>query len=205
MCERSSFGVAPPPVQLHLASQSPRRAELLRQIGLRFDVCAVEIEETMSLGQSAADYTRSVALAKARAFRCLDRKPVLGGDTVVEVDGDILGKPRDRGDALEMLARLSNRCHRVFSAVAVVCNTDTEQVFDVSVSMTRVSFGQITSADAKAYWRTGEPADKAGAYAIQGRAARWVREIHGSFSGVVGLPLYESSQLLMRFGVHAPG
>lgn len=188
-------------VQVHLASRSPRRAELLRQIGLQFDVCAVDVDEDASFGQSVEDYTRSVALAKARALRCSDRIPVLGGDTAIAVDDDILGKPKNREDALEMLARLSNRWHRVFSAVAVVHNTDSGLDYDVLVSMTQVCFGCITSADAKAYWDTGEPVDKAGAYAIQGRAARWIREIRGSFSGVVGLPLFETSRLLTQFGV----
>lgn len=192
-------------VQLHLASRSPRRAELLRQIGVHFDVCAVEVEEAALSGQSVEDYTRSVALAKAQAPKCSDRIPVLGGDTAVTIDNDILGKPKDRENALEMLARLSNRWHRVFSAVAVVCHTDSGPIFDVLVSITRVRFGRIALADAEAYWNTGEPSDKAGAYAIQGRAARWIREIHGSFSGVVGLPLYETGQLLRRFGVQVSG
>ena len=183
--------------QIYLASRSPRRQELLRQVGVRFEVVAADVDEAPRPGQDPAEYAGAMALAKARAARPPQPLPVLGADTDVVVDGAILGKPRDRADALAMLARLANRTHEVYSAVAVVRGARVE----AALSVTRVSFGAIAPEEAGAYWDSGEPADKAGAYAIQGRGARFVREIHGSYSGVVGLPLHETLELLARFGV----
>lgn len=187
--------------QLYLASRSPRRQELLRQVGVRFEVVEADIDERRQPGQSPADYAVAMALAKARAGRDAARTagslPVLGADTDVVVDDEILGKPRGRDEALGMLARLAQRTHQVYSGVAVVAGDRAE----TALSVTRVTFGAITPAQAAAYWDSGEPADKAGAYGIQGRGARFVREIHGSYSGVVGLPLYETLELLRRFGV----
>jgi septum formation protein len=185
--------------QIYLASRSPRRQELLRQVGVRFEVVDAGVAEQPQPGQSPADYAGAMALAKARAARPPRPLPVLGADTDVVVDGEILGKPAGRDEALAMLARLSNRTHEVYSGVAVVHGARAE----TALSVTRVSFGAITPAQAAAYWDSGEPADKAGAYAIQGLGARFVREIHGSYSGVVGLPLYETLELLGRFGVRA--
>ena len=201
-CERSQETLLA--IQLHLASRSPRRAELLRQLGVRFDVLVANVDETPLADQSPDEYALAVALAKAQAPLCPDRLPVVGGDTVVAIDGQILGKPRDRAHALEMLARLSGRTHKVYSAVAVAAQSGSVIVSDAMLSVTRVRFGRIRRAEALAYWETGEPTDKAGAYAIQGRAGRWVREIRGSYSGVVGLPLYETGQLLTRFCVELP-
>lgn len=188
--------------QLYLASRSPRRAQLLEQLGLRFEALPADVPEQPAPGQSPADYALSIALAKARAAarHAPLPLPVLGADTDVAVDGAILGKPRDRADALAMLARLSGRSHEVCSAVAVVAGGREE----TALSVTRVHFGAISPEAAAAYWESGEPADKAGAYAIQGGAARWVRRIEGSYSGVVGLPLYETCELLQRFGVAVP-
>lgn len=198
----------PSSVQLLLASRSPRRAELLRQLGLRFEVLPADIEEIPDAGQAPGEYALATALAKARAVAAVARRPlpVLGADTDVALDQDILGKPADRAAALDMLARLSGRSHQVYSAVAVIhdCGTDGGARFDTALSVTEVSFGTITPDEARAYWDSGEPADKAGAYAIQGLAARWVREIRGSYTGVVGLPLYETVQLLSRFDVSLP-
>jgi septum formation protein len=185
--------------QIYLASRSPRRQELLRQVGVRFEVVDAAVAEQPRPGQDPADYAGAMALAKARAARPPRPLPVLGADTDVVVDGEILGKPRGRDEALAMLARLSNRTHEVYSGVAVVQGARAE----TALSVTRVSFGAITPAQAAAYWDSGEPADKAGAYAIQGLGARFVREIHGSYSGVVGLPLHETLDLLGRFGVGA--
>jgi septum formation protein len=182
---------------IYLASRSPRRQELLRQVGVRFEVVEVDVDEAPRLGQDPADYAGAMALAKARAARAPQVLPVLGADTDVVVDGEILGKPRDRDDALAMLARLAGRTHEVYSAVAVVLGARVE----TALSVTRVSFGAIAPEEAGAYWDSGEPAGKAGAYAIQGGGARFVREIQGSYSGVVGLPLYETLELLVRFGV----
>jgi septum formation protein len=183
--------------QLYLASRSPRRQELLRQLRLRFEVVAGEVPEAPQPGRSAADHAVALALAKARAAAVGDKLPVLGADTDVVVDGEILGKPADRAHAVAMLARLANRTHEVYSAVAVVQGARAQSALSVS----RVTFGPITPRDASAYWDTGEPADKAGAYAIQGLGARFVKNLEGSYSGVMGLPLYETCDLLGRFGI----
>jgi len=187
--------------QLILASNSPRRAELLQQLGLRFEVLRVDVDEVPAPGQSPADYARAIALAKAQAgaaqIGTTPSLPVLGADTDVAIDGEILGKPRDAEDAVRMLLRLAARSHQVFSAVAVTSAAS----IDVELSVTQVQFGPITRAQAVDYWNSGEPAGKAGGYAIQGYAARWVRAIEGSYSGVVGLPLFETAQLLERHGV----
>ncbi|NGY05967.1 Maf family protein [Solimonas terrae] len=185
--------------QLLLASQSPRRAELLQQFGLRFVVAPADIVEQVEAGETAADYARRIALAKARAGwqRSTLGLPVLGADTDVVLDGRILGKPRDRDDALAMLAALSDREHEVYSAAAVVHDACEA----VALSVTRVRFAAIAPAQAAAYWASGEPADKAGSYGIQGLGALFVTEISGSYSGVVGLPLFETAALLKQFGI----
>lgn len=183
--------------QVYLASRSPRRQELLRQAGVRFELAEAGVDEQRRPGQAPVEYAVEMALAKARAARVTQALPVLGADTDVVVDDEILGKPAGRDEALAMLARLSGRTHEVYSGVAVVLDGRAE----TAVSITRVSFGPITPQQARAYWDSGEPADKAGAYAIQGQGARFVREIHGSYSGVVGLPLFETLHLLAGFGV----
>lgn len=187
-------------IQFHLASASPRRQELLRQLGLHFDVRPADILEQPQPAESAADYARRMALEKARAAqqKINTSLPVLGADTDVVLDGDILGKPRDRDDALGILARLSDREHEVYSAVAMVQGARAE----VMLSVTLVRFGLITPEAAARYWATGEPADKAGAYGIQGLGAQFVKGVNGSYSGVVGLPLFETTELLLRFGIH---
>jgi septum formation protein len=187
------------PVQLYLASRSPRRQELLHQLGLHYEVLAAEVDERRAPGQSPADYAVAMALAKAQAAAPLAPKPlpVLGADTDVVVDDEILGKPADRAHGLAMLRRLSGRTHEVYSGVAVVLNGRAQ----TALSVTRVRFGDITDVQAQAYWGSGEPAGKAGAYAIQGLGAQFVKEIQGSYSGVMGLPLYETCELLRRFGI----
>ena len=183
--------------ELVLASASPRRRELLGVLGVQFRVLPADIDESVSAGESPEEYVHRMALSKARVG--LMESPesgVLGSDTVVVVDDRILGKPADRQDALAMLALLSGRSHRVLSAVALV---DGEGVAR-RLSETKVSFRSISEDEAEAYWSSGEPADKAGAYAIQGKAAVFVREITGSYSGVVGLPLFETAQLLAEKG-----
>ena len=185
--------------QLYLASRSPRRQALLRQVGLRFALLPADVPEQPAPGQAPADYARAVALAKAGAAGAAapDALPVLGADTDVVIDGQILGKPAGRAEALDMLRRLGGRTHEVYSAVAVMGQGRA----DTALSVTEVSFGPVTAEAAAAYWDSGEPAGKAGGYAIQGRGAQFVREIRGSYSGVVGLPLYETLQLLRTFGV----
>lgn len=186
---------------IYLASQSPRRRELLTQIGVRFRVLPVDVHEAPGSGESAEDYVRRVALDKARAGWADPQRqrdlPVLGSDTEVVVDGEVQGKPRDAEHGLAMLARLSGRSHQVLSAVALVRGGREEVVLSAST----VHFRPLSETEIRAYWATGEPADKAGGYAIQGRAAVFVERLEGSFSGVMGLPLYETATLLGAFGV----
>lgn len=185
---------------IYLASRSPRRAELLRQLGVRFEVLPADIPEAPRPGEPVADYVLRLAVAKAGTARIkLGREtpqPVLAADTVVELDGRILGKPRDRIEALTMLAMLSSREHRVFSGLALW----SAGALRTALSVSRVRFRAITSDEAAAYWQTGEPADKAGGYAIQGRGAVFVEQLIGSYSGVMGLPLFETAKLLREAG-----
>lgn len=183
----------------YLASRSPRRAELLRRAGFSFECLPVDVPERPRAGESPRDFATRIALDKATTAQAQSQAkcPVLGADTDVSVDGEILGKPIDREDAVRMLLRLSDRSHEVHSAVVVAAS----ERHELSCTRTEVVFGRISREEAEAYWATGEPADKAGAYAIQGLAACWVREIRGSYTGVVGLPLYETVELLRRFGV----
>lgn len=185
--------------QLVLASRSPRRQELLRQLGLRFAVNPADVAEGATAGEPAADYARRIALEKARAARARGTAalPVLGADTDVVLDGEILGKPTDRNHGIALLLRLSGRAHEVYSAVALV-HGDREAV---CLSVSEVEFGPVTPQAAAAYWDTGEPADKAGGYAIQGLGAAFVRGIRGSYSGIVGLPIFETCELLRASGV----
>jgi septum formation protein len=185
---------------LYLASQSPRRLELLRQIGIDPRVIQVEIDERVRPEESAEDYVVRLALDKARAGWAKHTDgPTLGSDTSVVLDGHILGKPRDREHALEMLTALGGREHRVLTAVAVVDSR--HELHQLSDS--RVKMRPIGPPEAGAYWATGEPADKAGGYAIQGRGAVFVEHLSGSFSGVMGLPLFETAEILRSFGVEA--
>jgi len=185
--------------QLVLASSSPRRSELLQQMRVSFVVIPVDIDETVLVGESPATYVERLALEKARAGWELSEKnrPVLGSDTIVVIQGDILGKPRDRNHAIEMLKRLSGNTHQVLTAVALVEGDRSA----IRLSESRVSFRSITEQEIQRYWESGEPADKAGAYAIQGLAAAFIQRIEGSFSGVMGLPIHETVDLLKAFGV----
>jgi len=188
--------------RVYLASASPRRRELLRQIGVSYRLLRVEVDETPLPEETPRDYAVRLALRKARTgCTALGRRkpaPVLGADTAVAVDGFILGKPRDRDEGLAMLALLSGREHQVFSAVALA----TPERDAVKIQESRVWFRDLAPAERAAYWDSGEPRDKAGGYAIQGRAAAFVAELHGSYSGVMGLPLFETAELLRAFGIH---
>ncbi len=188
---------------IFLASQSPRRRELLLQIGVTHDVVRVDVSERRLDGETAHDFVARVALDKARAgwqaLRGQQRRPVLGADTAVVVDGRILGKPRDREAALAMLQLLSGRTHEVLTAVALVAGSEA-----VRTSTSSVTFRTLEEAECAAYWETGEPADKAGAYAVQGLAAVFIARLEGSYSGVMGLPLFETAQLLDEFGIAMP-
>jgi septum formation protein len=180
-----------------LASQSPRRAELLEQVGIDFRAAPADIDEFIHDDERAADFVERIAIAKAQAVRRqFPGQAVLGSDTAVVIDQTILGKPRDRDDAVGMLLTLSGRTHEVLTGVALVSDR-TRYALNVS----RVSFRSVSEAEAAAYWATGEPADKAGGYAVQGLAAAFIERIEGSYSGIMGLPLFETLQLLEQIGV----
>jgi septum formation protein len=181
-----------------LASVSPRRRELLNQLGVPHTVSAADIDETVRPGEPAADYVLRMACVKARAVRLRDpRLPVLAADTTVVVDGLICLKPRDRADGIAMLRLLSGRTHQVLTAVALA--TAAGVSFRLSASEVRLRV--VTAAECAAYWETGEPHDKAGGYAIQGRGALFIEHLSGSYSGVMGLPLFETGELLIASGV----
>lgn len=185
-------------VYLLLASQSPRRQELLRQIEVRFAVLPVSVAEIPEPGESPTDYVQRLALAKAAAGSELHPQlPVLGADTVVVHRGQILEKPRDRDHGLAMLTDLAGDSHQVLTGVAV-CRGDVQRV---QVVTTEVRFRAISPTEAERYWETGEPADKAGGYGIQGLGAVFVAHLAGSYSNVVGLPLTETQALLAQFEV----
>lgn len=180
-----------------LASASPRRAALLRGLGLRFAVSAQHIDESRAENEPATEFVIRLALEKAGAAAVHTDFPVLGSDTIVVVDDQALGKPENEADAIRMLSMLSGREHEVMTAVAVVQGD--KQLS--KLSRTRVRVRDISRDEMHAYWQTGEPQDKAGSYAIQGLAAVFVSEIQGSYSGVVGLPLFETAELLAQFGI----
>jgi septum formation protein len=187
--------------QIYLASRSPRRRELLAQIGVRFAVVEADTDETRLPGEHPEDYVLRLALEKARAARTAlprsDHRPVLGADTAVVVGERILGKPDDREDALDMMRLLSGRAHRVLTAVALIAD-DGERT---DLSETRVTFRTLDEDEVLRYWHTGEPQDKAGGYGIQGHGALFVSGLNGSYSGVMGLPLFETGRLLAQVGV----
>jgi septum formation protein len=185
--------------QIVLASASPRRRILLQQLGIRYRLLAVEVDETWQVGEAPEHYVRRLALEKARVgwlAQTEGRLPVLAADTAVVIEGEVLGKPRDPCHGLAMLERLSGRSHRVLSAVALVGDREATQL-----SESTVTFRTLSQRECRAYGISGEGADKAGGYAIQGQAAAFVRHLAGSYSGVMGLPLYETAELLSEFGI----
>ena len=187
--------------QIILASASPRRHQLLQQIGIRVMVRPVDIDEKQKNGEAVIDYVQRLAMEKAqRGFDIIKNRqklPVLGSDTIIELDGTILGKPGNRSLAKRMLLKLSEKKHTVYTAVAIV----TEDTKIIVTSSTQVQFKRLDEAEIDCYLESGEADDKAGAYAIQGIAAQFVKNINGSYSGVMGLPLYETTQLLKQCGV----
>lgn len=189
---------------IYLASASPRRRELLAQLEIPVELVAAEIDETPYPGESALGYTERLARAKAEAGWAVvlrngqPSRLLLAADTTVALDGEIFGKPANGKDAHRMLSALSGRRHQVITGVAVCNNGETV----VCCSETEVVFRTLTEADITHYLESGEPFDKAGAYGIQGKAAIFVERISGSFSGVVGLPLFETAQLLEHCGYH---
>jgi septum formation protein len=185
---------------VYLASASPRRSELLRQIGVPFQVRPAAIPEDRNPGEPAETYVVRLAAAKAEtiwAASAGDARPVLAADTAVVLDGEVLGKPESEEEAVAMLERLSGRTHRVLTAVALRDAAGLE----TRLCRSEVRFRATTAEERHAYCRTGEPFDKAGGYGIQGQAAVFVEELKGSYSGVVGLPLFETAALLARCGI----
>ena len=186
---------------IYLASGSPRRRELLAQIGVPFQVLDVTVDEARQPREAPDAYVVRLARQKAdagwRARPLRTPSPVLAADTTVVLDGEILGKPNDRSDGEQMLRALGGRTHEVLTAVAVA----TAQGLISRTSRSEVTFRAISGAEARDYWATGEPHDKAGGYAIQGAAAIFVANLRGSYSGVMGLPLFETAELLQQAGV----
>lgn len=204
--------MALPFTSIYLASASPRRRELLKQIGIRHEVVLlrthaprIDVDETPLPDEAPSDYVLRLARAKAdrglkdcRARR-LPLRPVLAADTTVTIDGLIIGKPAKREEAEATLARLSGRTHEVLTAVALAW----EEKLEVRLSSSRVTFATLNAQQIRSYVASGEPCDKAGAYAIQGRAAAFITRLEGSYSGVMGLPLAETVQLLQEFGLES--
>lgn len=189
---------------IYLASQSPRRRELLSQIGVSFDVISIEIDESHKPGEKPQEYVLRLASEKALAGWEATRtshKPVIGSDTSVVVDGEILGKPSDISDARRMLRLISGRTHQVMTAVALA--TLSNAVPFTALSVSDVSFKTLSDEEIEQLLRTGECTDKAGAYGIQGKAAGFITHLSGSYSGVMGLPLYETHELLNKAGISA--
>lgn len=183
------------PAHIVLASSSPRRAALLRQARIPFRVQAPHVVETAEAGETENDYVKRLARTKARTVRA--RLPVLAADTVVTVDGQLLGKPRDKPHFAAMMRTLSGREHRVLTAVAL--RWETREA--VRTAAATVTLRRIAPAEIDAYWATGEPLDKAGGYGIQGIGGTFVRSVQGSYHAVVGLPLAETEELLAAFGI----
>lgn len=192
--------------RIYLASRSPRRRELLKQLGVTFEVLlfreterrGADIDESPQPGERPEDYVQRLAQAKAQAGvlymaqRKLPVYPVLGADTTVAIDGCILGKPAGEEEAIAMLRALSGRTHEVMTAVAI----SRQDTLNTRLSLSEVAFAPLSEMQIRAYVATGEPLDKAGSYAIQGRAAAFVRRLSGSYTGIMGLPLYETAELL---------
>lgn len=186
---------------LYLASGSPRRRELLTQIGVSYLTLSAPVDENTLPDESPIAYVERLARAKAQAglatLADTHEAVVLGADTAVVLDGQILGKPADRDEALATLSALSGRSHDVLTAVALV----SAQQMVAQVVTSQVTFRALSSAEIEAYWASGEPQDKAGCYGIQGLAAVFVSQLHGSYSAVVGLPLCETAALLAEFAI----
>lgn len=182
-----------------LASKSPRRKELLAQLGFDFSCVSADIDESIQGNESPSDYVVRLAVEKAKAVALLSDESaiVLGSDTSVVIGDNILGKPADLNMCIDMLSKLSNKRHQVYTAIAIVQGSRVMS----NIIITDVIFRSLTLDDIKAYWKTGEPQDKAGSYGIQGLGGQFVSRIEGSYSSVVGLPLVETAELLQQFGV----
>ncbi len=185
--------------KIYLASQSPRRRELLEQIGIAYEVVVPDVPEELRPGEAPEEYVIRLALEKARAVSArlgaAARYPVLAADTAVVLEHEIFGKPRDREDGLNMLARLSGRTHLVLTGMALVGEDE-----QTRLSVSHVHFRPTTERERAAYWASGEPRDKAGGYAIQGQAAAFIERLEGSYSGVMGLSLFDVVEMLNACG-----
>jgi septum formation protein len=186
--------------RVYLASGSPRRSELLAQIGIEFDKLTIDVDESHLIDEMPLDYVQRIAQAKAKAgwaaLGDAELRPVIGADTSVIIGQDILGKPKNKADAKVMLKRLSNNQHEVLTAVSLIYG---EQIL-TRVSCNKVTFAPLTEAELDWYITTGEGEDKAGSYAVQGLAALFIKKIEGSYSGIMGLPLRETMELLIDIG-----
>lgn len=193
-------------IRLYLASGSPRRREILEQLGFQLERVHADVDETVQPGEDAVGYTQRLATEKAAAGWSvamalgLPSRPLLSADTTVVLDGEIFGKPTDADDAFRMLRAFSGRTHQVLTSVAIREGERTE----IATSCTDVTFKPLSDAEIERYLDTGEPFDKAGAYGIQGKASVFVQHISGSFTGVVGLPVFETAQLLAAFDITLP-
>ncbi len=197
--------------KIYLASKSPRRRELLRQIGVEFEILMLReesgrhgaVSEDVLPGEAPDVYVQRVAREKAEhgwnavLWRKLPQRPVLAADTTVTIDGKIMGKPADAAEAMTMLRSLSGRTHEVLTAVAVIANDELKEVLNRS----QVTFAAVGEPLLRAYCNTTEPYDKAGAYGVQGHAAQFIAHISGSYTGIMGLPLFETAQLLNQAGI----
>lgn len=184
---------------LILASASPRRRQLLEQIGLAFECCTVAVDEACQYGEPAEECVKRLSVQKARlAFGRYPDSVVLGSDTMVVMDNMVFGKPQDRRDGMRMMESLSGRCHKVMTGVAIISRRGEDVTLQTSV----VKFRPLLRDEIVAYWETGEPRGKAGGYGIQGIAAQFIESIEGSYSGVMGLPLFETATLLRNHGIH---
>jgi septum formation protein len=195
---------------IYLASKSPRRRELLKQIGVHYELLMmreqaprIDVDESPLADETAHAYVQRIVRIKAETAinvmreRRLTRRPILTADTTVTLDGHILGKPVDKADAIRMLTQLSGESHQVLTAIAVAVDQEIKQVLTTSF----VTFAKLDEDEIRSYIETGEPMDKAGAYAVQGMAAKFITKLSGSYSGVMGLPLYETATLLRQCGV----
>lgn len=197
---------------VYLASSSPRRQQLLAQLGVGFEIVHPHVDESQMPNESAHDYVARLALDKARAGRQLLRDkidlPVVGADTCIVLGEEIIGKPRDKQHCVELLVRMSGTNHWVYSSVAIIASAKSRQtggeggIEICKVNSSEVFFRDIGKDEAECYWRSGEPRDKAGGYAIQGLGAVFVSKINGSYSGIMGLPLFETAELLKEVGIN---
>ncbi|WP_026878471.1 Maf family protein [Ignatzschineria larvae DSM 13226] len=192
-------------LKILLASRSPRRRELLTQLGLNYQVIDVEVDESIVQPILPEVYAKEISekkalMALANGEICVSERDILlTADTTLSVDGDIIGKPKDLQDYLHMMKKLSNRTHQVFTALTLVGMIDGEEKFVTMLSETTVQFSLLPEQFVLEYWQSGEPADKAGGYAIQGKMAGYIQSIKGSYSGVMGLPLFELREALEAF------